>query len=221
MEFFSKDNIAFTIFEYAVSYLELFGVITGIIAVSLSAFANLWSWPTGIVNVILAFFLYYQVQLYPDMFLQIFFFVTNVLGWWRWANPRKGEEDSKNELRVSWMTRRQLVFTCSAGLLGTILMALFARNLHEWLPDLFSKPSASPFLDSFIMVMSIVTTFYMIQKKIECWIIWLLVDIMATYVYYIRDIKFFSLLYLIYCVIAAFAVWNWIREFKSYSKVAA
>lgn len=95
-------------------------------------------------------------------------------------------------------------------------MALFARNLHEWLPSVFSKPSASPFLDSFITVMSILATFYMVQKKIECWIIWLLVDIVATYVYYIRDLKFYSLLYLIFCGIASFAIWNWVREYKSY-----
>ncbi|MEJ0031700.1 MAG: nicotinamide riboside transporter PnuC [Bacteroidota bacterium] len=84
------------------SYLELFGLITGTIAVILSAYANLWSWIIGIVNVILSFFLFYQVQLYPDMFLQVFFFVTNILGWWRWANPGEGEADLHKELKVSW-----------------------------------------------------------------------------------------------------------------------
>ena len=59
------------------SYLEFFGVAFGLLAVWLSAKANIWSWPVGIVNVVLAFLLYYQVQLYPDMFLQAFFFVTN------------------------------------------------------------------------------------------------------------------------------------------------
>lgn len=219
MEFFSIENIAFTVFGYAVSYLELFGLITGTLAVILSAYANLWSWPIGLINVTLSFFLFYQVQLYPDMFLQVFFFVTNVLGWWRWANPGDGEADLHKELKVSWMDRRQLVVTVSVGLLGTILMALFARNLHEWLPSIFSKPSASPFLDSFITVMSILATFYMVQKKIECWIIWVLIDIVATYVYYIRDIKFYSIQYFILTVIAAFAVWNWIKEYKSYRVV--
>jgi nicotinamide mononucleotide transporter len=221
MELFDIENIAFTILGYNLSYIELFGWISGLAAVILSAEANLWSWPVGIINVTLSFFLFYQVQLYPDMFLQVFFFVTNVLGWWRWANPRKEEEDSRKELKVSWMDRRQLVVTASVGLIGTVLMALFARNLHEWLPSVFSKPSASPFLDSFITVMSILATFYMVQKKVECWIIWLLVDMVGTYVYYIRDLKFYSLLYFIFCGIAAFAVWNWMREYRSYRKIAA
>jgi nicotinamide mononucleotide transporter len=211
-DLFDIEKIAFTIFGYDLSYLELFGWITGIVAVYLSAKANLWSWPIGILNVTLSFFLFYQVQLYPDMFLQVFFFVTNVLGWWRWANPQKDEADTKKELRVSWMNKNQLTITISTALVGTILMGLFARNLHEWMPSIFSKPSAAPFLDSFITVMSILATFYMVQKKVECWIIWLLIDMVATYVYFIRDLKFYSLLYLIFCGIASFAIWNWTRE---------
>lgn len=216
MGFFDINNIAFTVLGYAVSYLELFGLITGTIAVILSAYANLWSWIIGLTNVTLSFFLFYQVQLYPDMFLQVFFFVTNILGWWRWARPRPGEEDFKKELRVSWMDKKQLAITITTALVGTTLMAFFASNLHEWIPSVFSKPSASPFLDSFITVMSILATFYMVQKKIECWIIWVVIDIVATYVYYIRDIKFYSIQYFILTIIAAFAVWNWIREYKSY-----
>lgn len=216
MSFFDIDKIAFTILGYDLSYLELFGLLSGILAVALSAAANLWSWPIGIINVTLSFFLFYQVQLYPDMFLQIFFFVTNILGWWRWARPRPGEEDVKRELKVSWMNRKQLAITFTTALAGTTVMAYFASNLHEWVPSVFSKPSASPFLDSFITVMSILATFYMVQKKIECWIIWLLIDIVATYVYYIRDLKFYSLLYFIFCIIASTAIWNWMREYKSY-----
>ncbi|MFZ6000379.1 MAG: nicotinamide riboside transporter PnuC [Bacteroidota bacterium] len=217
MSFFSVEKIFFTLWNYPVSYLEFFGWLTGIVAVALSAKAHLLSWPIGIVNVVLSFFLFFQVQLYPDMFLQVFFFVTNILGWWRWANPRPGEEDRRKELKVSFLKRTEFLFVMGGGLVGTYLLAQFASNLNHWFPSVFSKPSASPFLDSFITVMSIITTFYMIQKKVECWIIWILVDVVATYVYFVRDIKFYSMLYLIFTGIATYALWNWIREYRGYS----
>lgn len=198
------------------SYLEFFGTIAGFIAVGLSARAHLWSWPIGIINVVLFFFLFFQVQLYPDMFLQVFFFVTNLMGWWRWANPKKGEEDRKLELKVSYMQTKQLMLLSLVGLVGTILMGTFAKNLHEFFPLVFSKPSAFPYLDSFVTVMSITTTFFMIQKKVECWIIWILVDMIATYMYFVKGIKFVSFQYLIFCFIAAYGLWNWSREYKSY-----
>lgn len=220
MNFFDIDNTMIHVLGYPLSYLEFLGWISGIAAVALSARANIWSWPLGLINVTLSFFLYFQVQLYPDMFLQVFFFVTNVAGWWRWANPAKEEEDRKHELKVSFMKRSQLVLTLGIGIIGTIVMALLASNLHELLPSVFSQPSAAPFLDSFITVISIVATFAMIQKKVECWIMWLLVDIVATYVYWVRDIKFYSLLYFIFCVLASYALYNWSKEYRDYQRDA-
>ena len=198
------------------SYLEFFSVIAGLLAIWLSAKANIWSWPIGIINVALSFFFYYQIQLYPDMFLQVFFFVTNLMGWWRWTNPKPGEKDNKLELKVSFMKLRQFILLFVAGVAGTFLIGTIANNLHDWSPYLFNLPGSYPYPDSFIFVMSIITTFLMIQKRIECWIIWIVIDMVATVLYFIKGAKFFSAEYLTFTIIAAFGLWNWIREYNSY-----
>jgi nicotinamide mononucleotide transporter len=217
MNFFDIDNTFFTLWNYNVSHLEFYVLITGIIAVALSALANVWSWPIGIVNVVLSFFLFYQVQLYPDMFLYAFFFVTNIIGWWRWTHPKPHEEDRKRELKVSWMNSKESMLVAIVGIAGTLLLGIFARNLSEIFPQVFSKPSAAPFVDSFITVLSIIATYYLVQKKIESWVMWLVVDIVAAILYFTRDIKLTSFLFFIYCLIAAFALWNWVREYRGYS----
>jgi len=219
MSFFDINTIFFEFLGYQMSYLEFFGVLFGLVFVWLSARANIWSWPVGLVNATLAFFLYYQIQLYPDMFLQIFFFVTNIVGWVRWANPKPGEEDRKNQLKVSFMSWKQFLFIFLAGILGTIVLGSLASRLHEWFPVVFLTPSAFPYVDSFITVMSIVTTFFMIEKKIESWIIWIIVDVVATYIYFIKGVKFYSFEYFVFTILAIFGLWNWIREFKAYRKV--
>jgi nicotinamide mononucleotide transporter len=216
MEFFDIDKIAFTLFGTNVSWLEFIGVIAGGIAVWLAARASIWSWPIGIINVTLFFFLFYQSQLYPDMFLQVFYLVTNIIGWWRWKNPDTGEEDKKNELKVSFMTRNQLILVATIGIAGTVALGTFATRLHEWFPSVFSLPSAAPFQDSFITVVSILAQYYMMQKKVECWILWLLVDILATYVYFSRELLFSSALYFVFCGLAIYALWNWTKEYRSY-----
>lgn len=216
MSFFFIDNVFFEVLGYKLSYLEFFAVVTGILAIALSAAANIWSWPAGLVNVFLSAFAYYQVQLYPDMFLMVFFFVTNLLGWWRWANPKPGEEDRKKELKVSFMKWKQFLLISASGIVGTFLVGMMAANLHEWFPLLFNLPSAFPYADSFILVMSVITTFFMIQKKIESWIIWIIVDILATYLYFMKDLKFFALEYVIFTFIAAYGLWHWYREYRSY-----
>jgi len=214
MQFFDIDHIFFEILDYPMSYLEFFSVISGLIAVALSAKAHIWSWPIGIINVVLSAFFYYQIQLYPDMFLMVFFFVTNIMGWWRWAHPKPGEEDRHNELKVSFMKWRQFVLLSLGGVAGTVVVGSMASRLHEWLPYLFSLPSSYPYADSFILVMSVITTFFMIQKKVECWIIWIVIDIVATCLYYIKGAKFFAVEYFVFTLIATFALWNWINEYR-------
>ena len=214
MAFFDINNILFTVLGYEMSYLEFFGTVAGAVAVWLSARANIWSWPIGIVNVVLFFFLFFQVQLYPDMFLQVFFFATNLMGWWRWAHPKSGEENKKNELRATFLGRKKFVGAFALGVAGTYGFGTFAKNLHAIFPTVFSVPSAFPYADSFVTVMSIITTFLMIQKKVESWIIWIIVDGLATYLYFAKGIKFVGIEYLVFCFIAAFGLWNWIREYK-------
>ncbi len=216
MNFFDINNIFFEILGYPMSYLEFFGTVAGAIAVWLSAKANVWSWPIGLINVTFFFFLFYQVQLYPDMFLQVFFFVTNLIGWWRWKNPKTGEEDRKLELRVSYMPLKKMGLLSGVGIVGTFLFGNFASRLHEIFPVIFSKPSAFPYLDSFVTVMSIVATYLMIQKKVECWILWIVIDALATYLYFSKGIKFVGVEYFVFCFIAAYGLWNWIKEERYY-----
>ena len=200
------------------SFLEFFGTVAGAVAVWLSAKGNIWSWPIGIVNVVLFFFLFFQIPLYPDMFLMVFFGVTNVMGWWRWANPSKDEEDKRKELKVSYLPRRQWLIFSIVGIAGTFISGTLASHLHEWLPGIFSKPSAFPFVDSFVMVMSIVATFWMIQKKVECWILWIIIDVVATGVYFMKGIKFVGAEYFVFCFLAAFGLRHWILEHRSYGR---
>ncbi len=195
------------------SHLEFWGTILSVTAVWLAAKESIWSWGIGMVSVFLYFFLFYQIQLYPDMFLQVFFFITNALGWWFWANPEADLGNKKNELKITRIAKNKLLIIIILGLTGTALMGYSAQNLSTWLPQFFSKPSAFPYLDSFTTVLSVLTTFLMIRKKVECWWLWLAIDIISTYIYWQKGIKFVSIIYFVYCFIALYGAINWTKEY--------
>lgn len=212
-ELFSVNKTLFTVLGYDMSLIELIATISGGVAVWLSAKENVWSWIIGLINVVLAFFMFFQIQLYPDMFLQIFFFVTNIIGFWQWKFPEESESNAINELKITKLSIRNFALLSALGIVGTLIMGTFSSNLHEIAPKLFSIPSAFPYMDSFTTVMSIVATFMLIRKKVEAWWIWLVVDVIATYMYYIKDVKLYSLLYFIFVIIAAFGAMEWTKRY--------
>ncbi|UKJ08411.1 nicotinamide riboside transporter PnuC [Solitalea lacus] len=221
IDFFSIDHIWFTILGYPMSHIEFWGTIAGALAVWLSSKANIWSWPLGLINVVLFFFIFYQIQLYPDMFLQVFFFITNVIGWWTWTHPKPEQSDHRHELKVSYTQAKLLLMLLGLGLGATYAIGHMAQNLHNWFPVIFKQPSAFPYLDSFVLSFSIIGTFMMIRKKIECWILWIAVDVICTYIYYIKGVKLISIEYFVFCIIAAFGYWYWNKEYKSYKGQAS
>lgn len=218
IDFFNIDNIFFTIFNYPLSHLEFWATLTGGIAVWLSAKENIWSWIFGLMNVTLAFIMFYQAFLYPDMFLQTFFFTTNIIGFYMWKFPKEGMANEKNELRITRLSSQKYIYFIVLLIAGTFAFGNFAKNIHDLFPKLFSEPSSFPFIDSFILVASVGTTFLMMKKKVETWWMWLLIDIVACTLYYVKEIKLYALLYLVFCFIATFGAIEWTRKFKSYQE---
>lgn len=204
------------------SYLEFFGVLTGTLSTWLVARNNVWTWPLGVVSAVLFFFLFYQIQLYPDMLLQVFFSLVFLQGWWRWTHPAPTEAvtlhtEQPNELRITRLTNRQWLTLIIGTLIATVVLGTFARHLHALFPLVFSRPSAFPYLDSFTSVMSVVGTFMMVHKKLECWWVWLLIDLISTYMYFMKGVKLVGAEYAIFCLLAVQGFLHWSKAYKHQS----
>jgi nicotinamide mononucleotide transporter len=63
-------------------------------------------------------------------------------------------------------------------------------------------------------MLSIVATYLLIQKKVEAWILWILVDIICTYIYFVKGVKFLSIEYFIFTLIAFFGFYNWQKSMR-------
>lgn len=210
------DSTFFTLFGYEMSHLEFWATVTGGLAVWLSAKENVWSWIVGLLNVCLAFRMFYLSQLYPDMFLQVFFFVTNMIGFYMWKFPKAELANANHELQITRINPK-LYFPFLLGIaIATFMMGRFASNLHEWFPKLFYLPSAFPYADSFVLTASIATTFLMMRKKVETWWMWLVIDMVSTVIYYQKEIKLYALLYFAFCFIATYGAIDWTKKFKYY-----
>lgn len=187
------------------SYVELIGVLSGLISVWFASRANIITWPTGIINEFFLFILFFQVQLYADMLLQVFFFVTTIFGWFNW-----GRQSMEN--KIGMINRKQQVYLFAAILFGSLVAGYFIANLHQLLPQYFPVRASYPYIDSLIMVLSIAATVLLAYKKLENWYCWLLTDLICVILYFVKGIYFLSIEYFIFLILAAYGSYNWKRK---------
>lgn len=202
MHFFDIHNSLVDVWGYSLSYVECIGTIFGLISVYFATRANILTWGTGIVNEVCLFVLFFQVQLYADMFLQVYFFGVTLYGWKQWNRK-------KQPVHITFLTKRQRIFLLTGLVAGTCLLGIFFSRLHLLLPAYFKLEAAYPFTDSFVMMASILATVLLARKNMENWYLWMAVDLVCVVLYAIKGIYFLSLEYGLFLALVSYGFIHW------------
>lgn len=208
MNFFEIKNIAFQIWDYPISYVELIGTLFGLASVYFASRANILTWGTGIVNEVFLFILFFQVQLYADMFLQVYFFIVTIYGWYNWKT-------NTAEKMVSEINFRNKLLLAAAIFIFSLVSGFLFSNIHLYLPEYFKVKAAYPFIDSFVMVSSIVATILLAKKKIENWYLWIAIDLVCVVLYFKKGVYFLSLEYFIFLWLASYGLYHWKKQLSN------
>ncbi len=181
------------------NWLEIAGVITGFICVYLNAKENIWGWPLGIISCFLYIFIMYNARFYADMWLQVVYVFLNAYGWYQWLYG--GE--NQTELKVTNASRQQLAILLPLGILTTGAAYYYFSTFTD---------AAQPFWDSFNTAFSLVAVYLQAKKKLESWILWIMVDIIYIPLFFFRGLHLTSLLYIAYLVLATMGYILWRRS---------
>jgi nicotinamide mononucleotide transporter len=178
--------------------LEVAANLFTAIAIVLAGRNNVHTWWTGIVGTGLFAVLFAYTHLYADVVLQGFFVVTGIIGWWRWLHGG----NARAELPVTHASLSSILLAVPVGVLAT---AGYGAMLH------FYTRAAAPFFDSAVMAFSVIGQVMMMQRRVENWGFWLLVNTIATPLYFSRGLYLTSLLYAGFWVNAIVSWINWHR----------
>ena len=199
IDFFSVDNIFFTILGYPMSYVEFIGTVFYLWSVWLIAKRNILTWAIGIISVLLNMILFYQIRLYSDTIEQIYYLGASVYGWWIW---NKSPKDDGQITDVRYSDLKSLTFGVVFTGSVSVVFGYFMSRVHLFLPAVFPEAASFPYLDAITTIMSFSAMWLMAKKKIESWIYWIFVDVIGIWLYFVKDVKFLSLLYVILLIMA-------------------
>jgi len=212
--------------------IEAIVVVSGLVSVYFLTRQNIWCWPTGLVSVGLATIVFYDSFLYSDMILHVYYFGMNIYGWIHW----KRKSENVDELPVTRMSMPSNVKWIVITVIGTIAWGWAMSHLvliAEWVlvnidPNIGWASSwaggaapvpAFPYGDAFTTVASLVAMWFMAQKRIENWVYWFIIDIVAVSIYAMKGLYLFSGQYFILLILCAMGFRDW-RKSMSESSIS-
>lgn len=156
--------------------------------------------------------LFYQIQLYSDTLEQAYYLVASIYGWWLWA--REGRRENQ-PFAPYFSTGRILGLVLLGTLVASLGLGVLMSRIHLLLPTLFVQPAAFPYLDALTTMMSFSAMWLMAQKRLESWIYWIIVDVIGIGLYYAQGVRFISLLYVTFLLMAINGLVSWWRSARA------
>jgi nicotinamide mononucleotide transporter len=154
-------------------------------------------WWATIVGCVLFAFVFYEALLYADVTLQAFFIGTAGIGWWRWLHGYSG-----SALPVRHSSRALIAGGIAAGVVVTLG--------YGWLLSRFTDAYA-PFIDSIILAFSVLGQLLLMDRRVESWWCWLLVNTIAVPLYASRGLNVTAVLYTAFWINAVVSLRHWTR----------
>ena len=212
MSWLDVRTVAVTVLGHPLSWVELVGTATYLWSVWLMARRHVLTWPVGIVSVLLYLLLFWQVRLYSDAVEQVYYLGASLYGWRRWtAGPREGP--SAAAIRLS--SRATLVLEGLLVAAGTLVLGAFVSRAHELAPALFPEPASYPWLDALTTVASFLAMALLALKRLESWAWWLGIDVVGIGLYWVKDVRFVALLYVLLLGLALKGLVEWRAEWAA------
>ena len=157
------------------SVLELVAVVFAIAYLVLAVKENSLCWCAAGISTLIFLFIFWDVKLYMESGLQIYYLGMAFYGWYQW----RGAQGEASSLPISrWSAAQHVKALALTAVLtfasGSLLNSGTDANFH--------------YLDSFTTWASVVTTFMVARKILENWIYWLVIDCVSIYLYIDREL---------------------------------
>ena len=179
------------------TYIEIFGMLSALLYLYFSIKQNIFLWPLGIITSALYIYVFFVSKFYADMGLQVYYLVISIYGWYYWIYGKKKET---GKLPVTVLNFKLWVLS----LIAIAVLFLFIVFILKKFTD-----SELPYWDSFTTSASIVATWMLAKKKIDNWLLWIVVDSVSAGLYWHKELYVTFVLFIVYTTMAVVGYIQW------------
>jgi len=182
---------------------EWVSTITQVASVWYARKNNVLVYPTGIIGVLLAAYIYFfdtNPPLYADASLNIYYFLMSVYGWYNWVQKKDADHYT---YPIRWCNKKEL----------TIGFIFF---IGSWIAIYFAlihfTDSNTPVLDSLVSSSAITAMWWMAKRNIENWLAWIFSNIVAIPLNFYKGWMLFTVMYVLFLVMAIWGYAEWKKK---------
>jgi nicotinamide mononucleotide transporter len=164
-------------------------------------------YPTGIIGVLLASYIYFFISnppLYADAVLNIYYFVMSIYGWYNWVQKK----ENGYTYPISWCDKNELKF-------GVSLFLFFWAAIYFLLIKITN--SNTPVLDSLVSSTAVTSMWWMAKRKMENWIAWMVSNLVAIPLNFYKGFMLFTLMYILFLALAVSGYKEWKTKIRTES----
>lgn len=181
--------------------LEIAANLAATVSILLASRNSVHTWWTGIVGCALFARLFFDARLYADVTLQVVFIATSFAGWWFWV---RGDAREAPPIRRAPPALLGMMAAASVA-----VTAGYGAVLHHF------TDAYAPFVDSAVLVLSLVAQLLLVRRMVETWAVWILVDTVAVPLFLSRGLHLTAALYALYWGNAFYGAWRCRREMRT------
>ncbi len=156
-------------------WMEALAVILAIIYLLLAVKKDVRCWYAAILSSSLYFFIMLSANLYMEAYLQIFYILMAIYGWFQW---NKVDEYNNKFIVKTWSIKRHVIVISSI-----FISAYVSGSLLNIYTD-----AALPFIDAFTTWGAIIATYMVAKKLLENWIYWFVIDSISVLLFMSRGL---------------------------------
>lgn len=187
------------------NYIEVLGAITGLIYLYFSYHRKVWLWPFGIITSALYVIFFRRTHLYADMSLQVYYVLISIYGWYFWLWGKKNHDEKQGYIRIRSINLKMWIILVSITAILTIVSGFLLKKYTD---------ASLPYWDAFTTAGGIVATWMLARKLLENWLFWIVVDFIATGIYFYKEKYPTVILYMVFTIIAIAGYYKWKRDME-------
>jgi nicotinamide mononucleotide transporter len=184
------------------SPLEWVATVAGFLCVYLLIKRSMWSFAFGLVQVSIYAWIFYEVKLYSDMILHVFYIGFQFYGWYIW---RRSQDETGHVVVIPGSLKEYSLWITAVIVSSAIVGFIMTNNTD----------ASFPYPDAFTTCASLVAQWLLSRKKLCNWLFWIVVDVVAMAIYWQKQLYPTSVLYLCFLVMATIGQIQWYKAWRN------